>query len=75
MPSMQSKPPVRLQVRVNSAMAAELASVPGIGPVMAQRIVEDRRRHGAYLTLTDLGRVKGVNVKVLEKFKGLVRFD
>lgn len=66
---------VELQVRVNSATAAELVGLPGIGPVLARRIVEDRRRHGRYLTLDDLKRIKGITSKTLEKVQGLVQFD
>lgn len=63
------------EVRVNRAAAAELASLPGIGPVLAERIAEDRRRRGFYLTLADLGRVKGITPKGLKKLDRLVRFD
>lgn len=66
---------IRLEVHVNRADATELASLPGIGPVLARRIVEDRLRHGRYLTLQDLARVKGVSSKVLTRLNGLVRFD
>ena len=62
-------------VSVNRAEAAELVALPGIGPVMAERILQDRKMHGRFLTLSDLKRVKGVTPKVLEKVKGLVRFD
>lgn len=63
------------QVRVNRAGPAELASLPGIGPVLAKRIAEDRQRGGFYLTLGDLGRVKGITPRTLGKLQGLVRFD
>ena len=62
-------------VAVNRAEAVELVPLPGIGPVLAKRIVEDRALHGRFLTLSDLKRVKGVTPKVLENIKGLVRFD
>lgn len=68
-------PFVELSVQVNRAGAAELAALPGIGPKLAQRIAEDRRNHGYFVTLEDLKRVKGVTPKTLEKLKGLVRFD
>lgn len=71
----QVAPVLRLQVRVNSAAASELAGLPGIGPALASRIVEDRRRRGYFLTLTDLKRVKGISRKTLERLEGLVRFD
>jgi len=64
-----------LQVRVNSATAPELASLPGIGPKLAQRILDDRKMHGQYLVLADLRRVRGISPKTLDRLKGLVRFD
>ncbi len=62
-------------VAVNRAEPAELTALPGIGPVLAQRITEDRKLHGRFLTLKDLARVKGMTPKTLEKVKGWVRFD
>ena len=67
--------PLQLQVRVNQAAAPELAALPGIGPVLARRIVADRQAHGCYLTLADLKRVKGVSRKTLGQIQGFVRFD
>ncbi len=64
-----------LVVRVNQASASELAALPGVGPKLAGRIVEGRKRGGRFLTLADLKRVKGVTPKTLQKIKGLVRFD
>jgi len=66
---------LQLEIHVNRASASELTSLPGIGPILAQRIVEDRKRHGRFLTLEDLKRVKGVSAKTLEKLQGLVHFD
>lgn len=67
---------LRLQpVAVNRAGMEELVALPGIGPKTAQRIVEERERHGRYLTLRDLKRVKGISQKTLERLGGLVRFD
>lgn len=68
-------PFIRLEVRINRADPSELASLPGIGPVLAKRIVEDRKRYGLFLTLEDLKRVKGITPKILERLDGHVRFD
>ena len=65
----------RPAMAVNLEPAAELTALPGIGPVLAGRIVRDRKQHGRFLTLGDLSRVKGVTPKTLEKLKGLLRFD
>ena len=63
------------EVHVNRAAPAELSALPGIGPTLAKRIVLDRQKHGRYLTLKDLSRVKGMTTKTLKKFEGFVRFD
>lgn len=47
-------------VDVNRASAAELATLPRVGPTLAQRIVDDREAHGPYATLADLDRVPGL---------------
>ena len=62
-------------VRINLAQIEELIALPGIGSKTAQRIVEERRRNGRYLTLKDLTRVKGIGERTLRRLKGLVRFD
>ena len=62
-------------VRVNAASAAELQALPGVGPVMAQRILEYRAAHGPLHSLTDLRRVKGIGPRTCERLASLVRFD
>ena len=47
-------------VDVNRASADELATLPRVGPTLAQRIVEDRAAHGPFATLGDLYRVPGL---------------
>lgn len=62
-------------VDVNTASAAELQLLPGIGPVMASRIIEDRASNGLYRSPADLDRVKGIGPKTLEKLSPLIRFN
>jgi competence protein ComEA len=52
---------------LNAASADELEGLPGIGPKTAQRILEDRRRHGPYRKVPDLTRVKGIGAKTLAR--------
>lgn len=47
-------------VRLNRATVDELQQLPGIGPVLAERIVADRDANGPYASLADLTRVSGV---------------
>lgn len=42
------------RVNLNSALAADLTQIPGVGPVLARTIVQNRTAKGAYQNLTDL---------------------
>ena len=56
-------------VNINTASAAELESLPGIGPVLAQRIVDYREQHGPFRTLSDLQKVSGIGPKTFESIE------
>jgi competence protein ComEA len=47
-------------VNVNTATAAELESLPGVGPATAAAIVDDRTRNGPFASVDDLERVPGI---------------
>lgn len=57
---------------LNRASAAELEKLPGIGPVLAQRIVEWRETHGPFKSVEDLLAIPGIGAKTLEKLRDLV---
>jgi len=63
----------RAALDVNTATAADLEALPGIGPVLAGRIVEHRRTHGRFERLEDLLEVEGVGPRVLERLRPLLR--
>jgi len=54
-------------VDINTATAAELDGLPGIGPVLAQRIVEYRNQHGPFGTVKDLAEVQGISERMVEE--------
>jgi competence protein ComEA len=56
-----------LPVDVNRASAAELEAVPGIGPVLAQRILALRAERGRFASLAELKQVKGIKDKRLAR--------
>jgi competence protein ComEC len=60
--------PIGRRINVNRATLAELESLPGIGPVIARRIVEGR----PYRSIDDLERVKEIGKKRLEEIRPLV---
>ncbi|WP_375103732.1 ComEA family DNA-binding protein [Paenibacillus sp. RS8] len=62
------------KVNVNTAGARELMDLPGIGEKKAQAMIDYRNREGAFRNLSDLGKVKGIGPKMLEKLKPLVVF-
>lgn len=52
-------------VNLNTATPAQLESLPGVGPVLAERIVAWREEHGRFATAEDLLDVSGIGDKVL----------
>ncbi|MFN2250540.1 MAG: helix-hairpin-helix domain-containing protein [Anaerolineae bacterium] len=59
-------------VNVNTATAAELEALPGIGPALAGRIVAHRQANGPFETTDDLLQVSGIGEKTLERFRDRV---
>jgi competence protein ComEA len=59
-------------VNVNTASTDELESLPGIGEVIAQRIVDHRTEHGPFVTVDDLLDVSGIGEVTLEEIRDLV---
>ncbi len=60
-------------IDLNSADLAALDELPGVGPVMAQRILAWRTEHGRFSSVDELGEVSGVGEKTLERLRPLVR--
>jgi competence protein ComEA len=60
-------------VDLNAVDLAALDALPGIGPVLAQRILEWRQQHGRFSSVDELGEVSGIGERVLEQLRPLVR--
>ncbi|WP_306859900.1 ComEA family DNA-binding protein [Arthrobacter bambusae] len=60
------------KVNLNTATAEELGALPKIGPVLAQRIVDWRQKHGPFVSVEDLDAVDGVGPKMMEALLPLV---
>jgi competence protein ComEA len=66
-------PPAGTVVNINTADAAALDALPGVGPSTAAKIVADRDTNGPFATPDDLGRVSGIGPKKLEALKDFIR--
>jgi competence ComEA-like helix-hairpin-helix protein len=64
----KKKPPLH-PVNINTASAAQLQEVPGIGPVTAQKILQARKSYGTFKSVDDLQAIKGIGPKKLDKMR------
>jgi competence protein ComEA len=62
-----------IQVSVNASSMADLGDLPGIGPVLAERIVTYRKQRGGFRSLEELKEVKGIGDKLFEKILPYVK--
>ena len=60
---------------LNRATAQELTTLPGIGEVLAQRIVDYREAHGPFRSVDELIAVEGIGEGKLEKLRELVTVE
>ena len=60
------------KINLNTADVDELTTLPGIGPVIAQRIVDFREEYGPFSAVEELLDVSGIGEKKLEAVKDLV---
>ncbi|MBA3412337.1 MAG: ComEA family DNA-binding protein [Actinobacteria bacterium] len=56
-------------VHLNQASFEQLDSLPGIGPVTAQKILDYRQKHGAFSSVDDLDGIPGIGPARLEQLR------
>lgn len=59
-------------ININTASAEELTSLPGIGDVLAGRIVSYREQYGSFLSTEELMDVTGISEKSYERIREYV---
>ena len=62
-------------VHVNTADATELERLPGVGPSLAQQIIDYRTKNGPFKSMADLDKVSGIGPAKLAEWDGLIAFD
>ncbi|MEE4544345.1 ComEA family DNA-binding protein [Streptomyces sp. V4-01] len=60
-------------VSLSSATLAQLDALPGVGPVLAQHILDFRTRHGAFTSLTQLRQIPGIGPRKYATLQPLVQ--
>ena len=59
-------------VQLSTATLEQLETLPGVGPVMAQKILDYRTKHGAFSSVDELDAVSGIGPKRLDQLRDLV---
>src|SRR5437588_2646804 len=57
---------------LNTASVNDLKGLPGIGPVLAERILEQRERHGPFHKATDIIAIKGIDEHRFDQLEDLI---
>jgi competence ComEA-like helix-hairpin-helix protein len=65
----QSTPEQSEKININTASYEELQKITGVGPVIAQRIIDYRNTNGPFQKIEDIKNVKGIGDKTFEKMK------
>ena len=63
------------KININTASENLLDTLPGIGPVLAKRIVEYRQTHGPFRQTTDLSQVEGIGSEKLLSILDLITVE
>ncbi len=62
-------------INLNTASVAELERLPGVGPVLAERIITYRKEHGHFRRAEHLMMVRGISDRKFRKLRSLVRVE
>lgn len=71
-PSEETEETEENRVNINTASASELDALPGIGPVLAQRIIDRRTEQGPFTSVEELLEVNGIGQATLDGLREFI---
>lgn len=72
LPGLGTATPASDLININTAKASELETLPGIGPTLAQRIIDYRTQHGPFQRIEDLMDVSGIGPSTFGQIQSLI---
>ena len=64
-----------IHVDINRGSVEELRRLPGVGPVLAERVIRYRRENGKFTSIRDIQNVKGIGAKRFTQLEPYIRID
>ena len=68
----QTSKPATEKININTANAGELEKLPGVGPKVAQRIIDYRTKNGVFKKAEDIMKVSGIGEKIFARMKDMI---
>lgn len=70
--SLPPQVPQQNSVNINTADQSQLSTLPGIGPVLAERIIQFREQYGTFSNVEELKSVSGIGDKTFENLRDYI---
>ena len=72
LPNKSGGTPFSTRININTADSQELQNIKGVGPTIAQRIVDYREQNGPFKSIEEIKKVRGIGNKTFEKMKDTI---